>query len=73
MTSLCTLLKSGSDVLVQIFTVVIYRPLFQEYADIVYVYGLCDGIPCVPSLNMNDAFRTEEYHIEEYFTVYGVG
>ncbi|KAJ4439994.1 hypothetical protein ANN_08125 [Periplaneta americana] len=23
-------------------------------------------VPCVPSLNLNDAFRTEEYHIEEY-------
>ncbi|KAJ4446942.1 hypothetical protein ANN_13644 [Periplaneta americana] len=23
-------------------------------------------VPCVPSLNINDAFRTEGYHIEEY-------
>ncbi|KAJ4437419.1 hypothetical protein ANN_17563 [Periplaneta americana] len=23
-------------------------------------------VPCVPSLNMNNAFRTEGYHIEEY-------
>ncbi|KAJ4452266.1 hypothetical protein ANN_03784 [Periplaneta americana] len=30
-------------------------------------------VPCVPSLNMNDAFRTEGYHIEEYLgTVYEV-
>ncbi|KAJ4429210.1 hypothetical protein ANN_26213 [Periplaneta americana] len=31
MTSLCTLLKSGSDVLVQTFTVLVYRPLFLGY------------------------------------------
>ncbi|KAJ4451950.1 hypothetical protein ANN_03434 [Periplaneta americana] len=32
MTPLCTLLKSGSDVLVQTFTVLVYRPLFLGYA-----------------------------------------
>ncbi|KAJ4440199.1 hypothetical protein ANN_08338 [Periplaneta americana] len=31
MTPLCTLLKSGSDVLVQTFTVLVYRPSFLGY------------------------------------------
>ncbi|KAJ4431171.1 hypothetical protein ANN_19768 [Periplaneta americana] len=31
MTPLCTLLKSGSDVLVQTFTVLVYRPSFLDY------------------------------------------
>ncbi|KAJ4438944.1 hypothetical protein ANN_14898 [Periplaneta americana] len=30
-------------------------------------------VPCMPSLNMNDAFRTEGYHIEEYLLSMGLG
>ncbi|KAJ4439816.1 hypothetical protein ANN_07944 [Periplaneta americana] len=29
-------------------------------------------VPCVPSLNINDAFRTEGYHIEEYLLCMGL-
>ncbi|KAJ4437937.1 hypothetical protein ANN_13876 [Periplaneta americana] len=29
-------------------------------------------VPCVPSLNMNDAFRTEGYHIEKYLLSMGL-
>ncbi|KAJ4448349.1 hypothetical protein ANN_10364 [Periplaneta americana] len=34
MTPLCTLLKSGSDVLVQTFTVLVYRPSFLGYVKV---------------------------------------
>ncbi|KAJ4432038.1 hypothetical protein ANN_20652 [Periplaneta americana] len=30
-------------------------------------------VPCMPSLNMNDAFRTEGYHIKEYLLSMGLG
>ncbi|KAJ4433333.1 hypothetical protein ANN_15592 [Periplaneta americana] len=29
-------------------------------------------VPCLPSLNMNDAFRTEGHHIEEYLLSMGL-
>ncbi|KAJ4429832.1 hypothetical protein ANN_22036 [Periplaneta americana] len=29
-------------------------------------------VPCMPSVNMNDAFRTEGYHIEEYLLSMGL-
>ncbi|KAJ4440443.1 hypothetical protein ANN_08584 [Periplaneta americana] len=35
MTPLCTLLKSGSDVLVQTFTVLVYRPSFLGYVVVI--------------------------------------
>ncbi|KAJ4437123.1 hypothetical protein ANN_17258 [Periplaneta americana] len=35
--------------------------------------GVCAlEVPCVPSLNMNDAFRTKGYHIEEHLLSTGL-
>ncbi|KAJ4426705.1 hypothetical protein ANN_26503 [Periplaneta americana] len=40
MTPLCTLLKSGSDVLVQTFTVLVYRPSFLGYHLFIFITTL---------------------------------
>ncbi|KAJ4448044.1 hypothetical protein ANN_10056 [Periplaneta americana] len=40
---------------------------------ILYMLMVCEmEVPCVPSLNMNDAFRIEGYHIEEYLLSMGL-
>ncbi|KAJ4431570.1 hypothetical protein ANN_20169 [Periplaneta americana] len=46
----------------------------SQNTPILYMFMVCAmEFPCVPSLNMNDAFRTEGYHIEEYLLSMGLG
>ncbi|KAJ4452140.1 hypothetical protein ANN_03658 [Periplaneta americana] len=58
------------------FTLPLFAILFGEVygnTPILCMFMVCAmEVPCVPSLNMNDAFRTEGYHIEEYLLSVGL-
>ncbi|KAJ4428043.1 hypothetical protein ANN_24057 [Periplaneta americana] len=44
-----------------------------ENTPILCMFMVCAmEVPCVPSLNMNDAFRTEGFHIEEHLLSMGL-
>ncbi|KAJ4445617.1 hypothetical protein ANN_12299 [Periplaneta americana] len=53
-------------------TVTPQEPVATEISGFDNADNNCYRVPCVPSLNMNDAFRTEGYHIEEYLLSMGL-
>ncbi|KAJ4441560.1 hypothetical protein ANN_11416 [Periplaneta americana] len=67
MTPLCTLLKSGSDVLVQTFTVLVYRPSFLGYMPIYIMIEETTKNPdqIVQTRNLNSGspeYKSSVYH-----------